>query len=210
MSKRREERRAEMSAVCCCCKGKVRKPDTLWFAGTRYSPTVNWICGTCLDTVPEHERIEAADAGDFEICFGRVMAETNDCGIYQCSGSKQGKAEFSVDWEVLRNCLPGGEFFLNELYPYYCLDTYVEIVMKRREYIEIPTDREKYQYLVWALCHTGNTLRSALDLTIQTDGKTTTQTMPLPSIPANLCAERAREILDLLDCMEMVEIPCRQ
>ena len=196
-----------MSAICSGCKQKIKKPDTFWYAGTRYSPTINYLCGTCLAFVPKSERVPVTFMQDFRISFGQRLAEVNDQGFYQCNESKPGPIEFWVEPDVLRSRIPCGEFFLYQLYPYYCMEQYVSTITKKL--YEQGTDPSQFrQHLVAALQQSpGSTLESILNIRIYGPGMKEDKTLSSSisySRPVQIPEEIAREMLDKLEAQKLV------
>ena len=122
-----------MSCICCTCKEKIRLPDVVWYATSRYNPTTVYVCGTCLSLIPKHEREFVAEQQEFGFSFGPVYSTPGEVWIrnWQSLGSRQGAAVFTVKNEkVFADNLPNGQELIDELYPYFCLDVYMENMVK--------------------------------------------------------------------------------
>jgi hypothetical protein len=119
-----------MSITCNGCMDTVRTPDTAWYAGTIFSYTVNYVCGTCVSLIPVPERTPVNELQQFSISFGHLICDIGSYGKYQGSGSKQAKIIFKASAKTIINNLPFGKMFLDELYPYYCIDEYIAEIMK--------------------------------------------------------------------------------
>lgn len=119
-----------MSITCTGCLDTVRTPDIVWYAGTRFSYTVNYICGTCVSLIPVQQRTFANELQPFSISFGHLMADTGSFGKYQCYGSEKGKVIFWAGTKTILDNLPYGQLFLDELYPFYCIDEYIAKIRK--------------------------------------------------------------------------------
>jgi hypothetical protein len=196
-----------MSAICAGCKQKIKKPDTFWYAGTRYSPTINFLCGTCLAFVPKSERVPATFMQDFRISFGQRFAEVNDQGFYQSNGSEPGPIEFWVEPDVLRSRIPCGEFFLYQLYPYYCMEQYVCTITKKLYEQGIDSSQFR-QHIVTALQNVGSTVESTINIRIYGPGmKEDTSLASSKSIviPIQIPEELAHEMLDKLEAQKLVQ-----
>lgn len=188
-----------MSAICCNCMEKVCKPDILWYAGTRYSPTVNWICGTCLCSIPESERVPVSGIQDFDISFGRVNADTNDNGVYQNTGSKQGPSEFTVEAETLRQRLSRGEYFLYQLYPFYCVREYLEKAVRKLNGQKLDKGQMR-EYLINAIQNTGSSTEHIINWKLyDKNGVKETASSSSFKIPIEIPRENAEELLDRLE-----------
>lgn len=195
-----------MSAICAGCKQKIRKPDTFWYAGTRYSPTLNWLCGTCLSTVPQSERVPATSMQDFRISFGQRHAEVNDQGFYQSNGSEPGPIEFWVDADVLRSRIQCGEFFLYQLFPYYCMEQYVCTITKKL-YEQGINPSQFRQHIVAALQKAGSTVESTINIRIYGPGMKEDKNLASSisyAIPVTIPEEIAHEMLDKLEAQKLV------
>ncbi|HAE40296.1 MAG TPA: hypothetical protein DCG57_16925 [Candidatus Riflebacteria bacterium] len=110
-----------MSAVCLCCGEDIRPPEEFWCGYTVFSPDENYLCGNCLKNIPDEHRIRFDEPPMFQILFARRKAEIDDSGNYQNSGSTAEPPEFWVDANIIACYLPSGTFFLQELFPYYCI-----------------------------------------------------------------------------------------
>jgi len=110
-----------MSAVCLCCDEDIRPPEEFWCGYTLFSPDVNYLCGNCLESIPDEHRIRFDEPPMFQILFARRRAEIDDSGNYQGSGSTAEPPEFWVDANIIACYMPSGTLFLQELFPYYCI-----------------------------------------------------------------------------------------
>lgn len=111
-----------MSIECEGCYKTVRQPDTPWYAGTRFSPLFNQLCGTCVAVIPPASRRQVSVMQDFEITFGPLVAEIGLRRNYQGYNSKIARPVFAVSAKAIFDNIPLAEDFLQELYPYWCMD----------------------------------------------------------------------------------------
>lgn len=121
-----------MSIDCETCDSTVFVPDSVWYAGTLFSPALSTLCGCCVSCIPPEARIPAKKLQPFAITFGVVLTECNSAGKwYHASNAKNGPARFSSSAEILNSFLPNSELFLKKLFPYYCIDTYIVYTVKK-------------------------------------------------------------------------------
>lgn len=119
-----------MSIDCMGCFSTVYQPDTPWYACTGFSPFRNHLCGTCVATLPVEVRKPVTVLQDFEITFGPVITGTGSRRNYNCLESTQGRAVFAVSPQAILDSIPFAESFLEELYPYWCMDTYCQNLVR--------------------------------------------------------------------------------
>jgi len=100
-----------MSCTCCGCYQTILQPDSLWWASTRFNLDANYVCGTCLASIPAAERFPTEILEEFKITFGPVFASANSRGVYQSDGSTMGEPRFWVEASILREILPEGRTF---------------------------------------------------------------------------------------------------
>jgi len=114
-----------MSAGCSVCGKDIREPDSIWYAGTRFSWNVQWVCGTCLAMIPDSMRHSTGELQLHDISFGVLQAETNRYGVYQGMTSKQGPVIFWVTANDIEAVYPEGCACLASLYPYYRIERHL-------------------------------------------------------------------------------------
>ena len=118
-----------MSIRCDACRTIIRKPDTAWYAATKYSYRINYVCGTCVSLIPSQRRKPVAGLQIDTVTFGRLMADVGLSGRYQWFGAKQGPPLFCTDATYIRERYAYAEHFLAELHPHYCLKEHVDQIM---------------------------------------------------------------------------------
>ncbi len=110
-----------MSAVCVACNEDISPPNGFWCAFTMFSPESIYVCGNCLKLIPDEHKISFQEPPLFQILFARRIAEVGISGNYQGLDSRSGKPEYWVDADIISSYLPGGDYLLMELHPYYCI-----------------------------------------------------------------------------------------
>ncbi len=114
-----------MSAICSVCLETIEKPDTIWYAGTRFSWNVQWVCGTCIAKIPEEHRESTNSLRLHDLSFGVLHASTNSQGVYQGMDSTQGPIAFWVRADNIEKVFPEDCDCLCSLYPFYRIDEYL-------------------------------------------------------------------------------------
>jgi hypothetical protein len=123
-----------MGIKCVGCLDYIRQPDSVWYAGTRFTHFGPFICGTCVSTIPLADRKPIQEERDFEISLGLVQAQSDAQREYQHDGTKYGQALFAVDAKAVWDNIPTAEIFLKQFYPYWCMDWYcVDLLRCRRK-----------------------------------------------------------------------------
>ena len=125
-----------MSIDCEICDSTIFVPDTIWYAGTLFSPRRVILCGGCASCIPIEERRTITAVQPFDLTFGLVNAEPNTTRQwYSAAGAINGPACFTVTGEIIHKYLPHAPFFLRQLFPYFCLDWFAEDVV--RDYVDV-------------------------------------------------------------------------
>jgi hypothetical protein len=123
-----------MSIDCVGCNQMVCQPDIPWYAGTSFSPLLNYLCGTCVAVLPKASRRPVSAMRDFEITFGPVFADICSHRKYQGYDSRNGRPLFAVSAKTIFENIPYSEWFLEELYPYWCMDWFCEDLLECEDY----------------------------------------------------------------------------
>jgi len=132
-----------MSIICSACGINIQQPETVWYAGTKYSWNVQYVCGTCLDLIPEEERHAANKLREYDITFGVLYATVNSRGWYQQADSGQGPVHFWVKSQVLVSVFSKDVVLTDNLYPYYDPERYCKEIAEAGESGRFNDSKEK-------------------------------------------------------------------
>jgi len=120
-----------MSIECEICESTIFVPDTVWYAGTLFSPVPATMCGCCASCIPIESRTPALKMQPFSLTFGIVLADCNTArNWYSAAGAINGPVRFSATPETIIRFLPNSDCFLEKLYPYFCIDDFAASVVK--------------------------------------------------------------------------------
>ncbi len=120
-----------MSIECELCESTIFVPDTIWYAGTLFSPVPAIMCGCCASCIPIESRTPALKMQPFSLTFGIVLADYNSGrNWYSAAGAINGPVRFSATPEAISRFLPSSRCFLENLYPYFCIDDFAAGIVK--------------------------------------------------------------------------------
>jgi hypothetical protein len=121
-----------MSIECEICDSTIFVPDSVWYAGTLFSPRRVTLCGCCASCIPIEERRTVTFVQPFDLTFGVVNAEFDVTRQwYSAAGAINGQARFSVTDIVIKKYLPNSNFMFKPLFPYFCIDWFAEDLVKK-------------------------------------------------------------------------------
>lgn len=152
-----------MSMICKSCLEPICAPEPAWYAGTAHSPTVSYVCGTCVSFIPHKERTMVPDLQPFTITFGHLIAPVGRRNQYQSNGSRQDRVIFSVNTSAIEQAFVFTSAFLDSLYPYYCIDEYISEIMAAYK-VEQHSEPGAWQHLVDSIQIYGTAIAAWLDV----------------------------------------------
>jgi hypothetical protein len=120
-----------MSIECELCDSTIFVPDSVWYAGTLFSPRRVILCGCCASCIPIEERRTVTAVQPIDLTFGVVNAELDATRQwYSAAGAINGQARFAVTGVAVEKYLPNSDCMLKPLFPYFCMDWFVKDLVK--------------------------------------------------------------------------------